>query len=69
MLVRAGVVDAVALHGATGTRATHWRGEPEPLRDAYPSTTLFLTASPMPSPVTRLEPRLVPAVAPEPARH
>ncbi len=69
MLVRAGVVDAVALHGATGARATHWRGEPEPLRDAYPSTTLFLTASPMPSPVTRLEPRLVPAVAPEPARH
>jgi len=69
LLLSAGLRDAVELTGVTGSDALHWRGGAEPLHDAYPGTTLFLSAVTAPSPVTRLEPRLTDVVAPGATRH
>ncbi len=69
LLVRAGLVEALELTGVTGPQDLHWRGGVDPLLDAYPGTTLFLSARPLASPVTRLEPRLADAVAPGAPRH
>lgn len=62
LLAELGARDAVALTRATPNRETHWRGA-ETLRDAYPSTTLFVLTGAAPNPVTRLEARRPAAAA------
>lgn len=54
LLRSAGVSDAVAFEAGNGAAVSRWRGGAEPLRDAYPSTTLFLLGAPMPPAVLRL---------------
>ena len=54
LLRASGVTDAVAFEAGAGALTPHWRGGAEPLRDAYPSTTLFVVGAPMPPGVVRL---------------
>jgi hypothetical protein len=54
LLRASGVTDAVAFEAGSGALTPHWRGGAEPLRDAYPSTTLFVVGAPMPPGVLRL---------------
>lgn len=49
-----GATDALSFDAGAGAARSHWAGAAEPVRDAYPSTTLFVLAAPMPSPVVRL---------------
>lgn len=49
-----GAVDAAVFEAGAGAARCRWAGGTEPVRDAYPSTSLFVLAAPMPSPVVRL---------------
>jgi hypothetical protein len=54
LLRASGVTDAVAFEAGSGALTPHGRGGAELLRDAYPSTTLFVVGAPMPPGVLRL---------------
>jgi hypothetical protein len=49
-----GATDALAFEAGAGAARAHWAGGAEAVRDAYPSTTLFVLAAPMPPAVRRL---------------
>lgn len=56
LLRAAGATEAAAFEAGNGAVGARWRSAAEPLRDAYPSTTLFLLSAPMPPAVVRLGP-------------
>lgn len=54
LLRASGATDAAAFEAGNGAVGTRWSSASEPLRDAYPSTTLFVIGAPMPPAVLRL---------------